>query len=166
MIEAGRKLDISDILDDPVVAFQKSLDPFFSLFMCFVFPSLVSSYLWNESMICSFFVAGCVRYCWVLHSTWLVNSAAHVYGSRPYDPSINPAENKYVAIVAGGEGWHNWHHKFPYDYASSELGSDQQYNPTKMFIDACAWLGLVSGRKRATNTWESIKSKKIEACLN
>jgi len=58
----------------------------------------------------------------VLHSTWLVNSAAHFYGDHPYDPSINPTENPIVAFFAIGEGWHNWHHKYPFDYAASELG--------------------------------------------
>ena len=47
-----------------------------------------------------FFVAGCLRYCLVLHETWLVNSAAHLNGIRPYDDSINPAENRIVAFLA------------------------------------------------------------------
>ena len=164
--EAGRKLDLSDLLDDPIVAFQKSVDPFFSLFMCFIFPSLVASYLWGESVVCSFLVAGCFRYCFTLNCTWFVNSAAHLYGSHPYDNTINPAENRYVSTLANGEGWHNWHHKFPYDYAASELGADRQYNPTKMLIDTWAWMGLVTGRKRALDLWKSIKSKKIESCIN
>ena len=51
---------------------------------------------------------------------WLVNSAAHLWGERPYDPKSNPAENPLVAIASIGEGWHNWHHKYPFDYAASE----------------------------------------------
>ena len=164
VIQAGRKLDLSDVLSDPVVGFQKSVDPFFSLFMCFGFPSLVSSCLWGEGLLCSFFVGGCLRYSIVLHSSWLVNSAAHIYGSRPYDKTINPADNLYVSALSGGEGWHNWHHKFPYDYAGSEFGAHQKYNPTKVFIDVCAWLGLVSDRKRALGAWKLVKLKKIQSC--
>ena len=48
--EAGKKLDMSDLDKDPVVYFQKSLDPWFRHFMCFVFPSLVAFYGWNESI--------------------------------------------------------------------------------------------------------------------
>ena len=143
MVEAGRKLDLSDLEQDPVVAFQRNLDPFLNMFMCFIFPTVVSYYLWEEGIVLSYLVAGCLRYCYVLHATWLVNSAAHLYGSHPYDASINPAENKLVAFFAVGEGWHNWHHTFPYDYAASEFGADHQYNPTKIFIDVCAWFGLV-----------------------
>lgn len=161
VIEAGKKLDMSDLDKDPVVVFQKSLDPWFSLFMCFVFPSLVASYGWNESILASYFVAGGLRYVFILHSTWLVNSAAHLWGSHPYDPTINPAENRFVAVISQGEGWHNWHHAYPYDYAASELGADNQYNPTKMFIDFCAFVGLVKDRKRALNAWNNLKEKRM-----
>ena len=32
-----------------------------------------------------------------------------------------------------------------------------QFNPTKLLIDGCAGLGLVSNRKRATGVWERAK---------
>ena len=102
------------------------------------------------------------RYILVLQGTWLVKSAAHLWGDHPYDETINPAENRFVALHTLGEGWHNWHHKFPCDYAASELGSDQHYNPTKVFIDVCAFFGLVTDRKRALGAWEMLKKKKME----
>ena len=71
-IEAGRKLALNDVMNDPLVVFQKSAYPCFSLFMCYVFPSLVSFYLWGENMFCSFFVAGCLQHCILLHATWFV----------------------------------------------------------------------------------------------
>ena len=82
-----------------------------------------------------------------------MNSAAHLYGDHPYDPLSYPAENPIVSLCAVGEGWHNWHHKYPYDYAASEFGAASQFNPTKMFIDGCAGLGMVWGRKRGTGAW-------------
>lgn len=161
VIEAGKKLDMSDIEQDRVVSFQKAVDPWFSMFMSFVLPSIIASYGWNESIAASYFVAGALRYCCTLHFTWLVNSFAHFYGNRPYDPLASTAENKLVAFFSVGEGWHNWHHKFPYDYAASELGVSQQFNPTKMFIDVCAFVGLVKDRKRATNAWEALKKNRL-----
>ena len=47
-------------------------------------------------------------------------------------------------------GWHNWHHSYPYDYAASELGFSEAWNPTKLFIDAMAVVGLSYDRKRKT----------------
>ena len=47
-----------------------------------------------------------------------------------------------------------------YDYAASEFGIGSQFNPTKLFIDGAAALGLVWNRKRATSAWERSKVKR------
>merc|ERR1712107_155553 len=156
VMKAGAQLNFDDLKADPCVMFQKKLDPWFSFFMCFAFPGLVAT-LWGDSFMNGYWVAGGVRYIFVLHSTWLVNSAAHLYGMRPYDPMSNPSENFIVSIFAIGEGWHNWHHKYPFDYAASEYGVLTQFNPTKLVIDTWAALGLVSNRKRALQVWERAK---------
>lgn len=45
-----------------------------------------------------------------------------------------------MAILAYGEGFHNYHHVFPYDYKAAELG-DYVFNPTTAFIDFFARVG-------------------------
>jgi len=42
IIEAGKTLNFEDLANDSTVMFQKRLDPWFALFMCFVFPGLVA----------------------------------------------------------------------------------------------------------------------------
>ena len=69
--------------------------------------------------------------------------------------AFNPGQ-----VLAIGEGWHNWHHKYPFDYAASELGVSSQFNPTKLAIDLAAALGMVSGRKRATAMWAREQAKR------
>ena len=91
-------------------------------------------------MFIAFYIAAVLRYALVLNATWLVNSAAHMWGQRPYDHRINPAQNMAVALCATGEGFHNYHHVFPHDYSTSEYG--WKLNLTTMFIDTMAWLGL------------------------
>lgn len=54
-----------------------------------------------------------VRLVGVLHSTWLVNSASHMFGYRNYETTDDSRNNWLVAIVAYGEGWHNNHHAYP-----------------------------------------------------
>jgi len=164
VIKAGKELDFSDLLADPVVVFQKRTDPWFALFMCFVFPGLVCT-LWGDNFWNGYWVAGALRYVYVLHCTWLVNSAAHLYGDHPYDPKSWPAENPMVSYAALGEGWHNWHHKYPFDYAASEYGLMAQFNPTKVLIDVCAMVGQVSQRKRATGAWEKLKDRRASEPL-
>lgn len=47
------------------------------------------------------------------HTTWFVNSLAHIYGSRPHATGDRSTNNWFVAILTFGEGWHNNHHAFP-----------------------------------------------------
>lgn len=161
VIEAGKQLDFDDLAADSTVVFQKRFDPWFALFMCFVFPSLVCT-LWGDNFWYGYWTAGALRYVFVLHMTWCVNSAAHLYGDHPYDTVMWPAENPFVSLGAIGEGWHNWHHKYPFDYAASEFGIDKQFNPTKLFLDTMAMFGLLSDRKRATGAWNKLKKIREE----
>jgi sn-1 stearoyl-lipid 9-desaturase len=49
-----------------------------------------------------------------LHSTWLVNSATHLWGSRRFATKDDSVNNWFVAIfLTFGEGWHNNHHANP-----------------------------------------------------
>lgn len=41
-------------------------------------------------------------------------SAAHLFGTRPFDSTIYPVESWFVAALAAGEGWHNYHHACEY----------------------------------------------------
>ncbi|KAJ3607458.1 hypothetical protein NHX12_024509 [Muraenolepis orangiensis] len=143
----GGKLELSDLKADKVVMFQRKYYKQSVVVMCFLVPTLVPWYLWGESMWVAYFGA-LVRYTLVLNATWLVNSAAHMWGNRPYDTQINPRENKFVTFSAIGEGFHNYHHTFPYDYATSEYGC--KLNITTCFIDLMCFLGLASDRKRVS----------------
>ena len=49
----------------------------------------------------------------VLHSTWLVNSATHTWGSRRFTTRDLSTNNFWVALLTWGEGWHNNHHAHP-----------------------------------------------------
>jgi stearoyl-CoA desaturase (delta-9 desaturase) len=48
-----------------------------------------------------------------LHSTWLVNSATHLWGKRRYVTTDDSRNNWWVALLSFGEGWHNNHHAHP-----------------------------------------------------
>ena len=48
-----------------------------------------------------------------LHTTWLVNSATHMWGSRRFLTSDTSRNSFWVAIFSFGEGWHNNHHAHP-----------------------------------------------------
>ncbi|MFP5233473.1 MAG: acyl-CoA desaturase [Acidobacteriota bacterium] len=48
-----------------------------------------------------------------LHATWLVNSATHMWGKRRFETKDDSRNNWWVALLTGGEGWHNNHHAHP-----------------------------------------------------
>jgi len=56
---------------------------------------------------------GCfVRSILVLHTTWLVNSATHMWGYRSHETRDRSTNLWWVALVTYGEGWHNNHQAY------------------------------------------------------
>lgn len=43
---------------------------------------------------------------------------------------VMPVENKCVSLFSNGEGWHNYHHSFPWDYKASEYGAGNNFTTT------------------------------------
>ena len=52
------------------------------------------------------------RTAFVYHVTWLVNSAAHLWGYQSFDTNEGSTNNWWVALLSYGEGWHNNHHAY------------------------------------------------------
>ena len=48
-----------------------------------------------------------------LHSTWLVNSATHLWGKTRFETNDDSRNSWWVALLTFGEGWHNNHHAHP-----------------------------------------------------
>jgi stearoyl-CoA desaturase (delta-9 desaturase) len=48
----------------------------------------------------------------VFHATMLINSLAHVWGSRRYATHDRSRNNPLLAVLTLGEGWHNNHHHY------------------------------------------------------
>uniref|UniRef100_A0A6P7H619 Acyl-CoA desaturase 4-like n=1 Tax=Diabrotica virgifera virgifera TaxID=50390 RepID=A0A6P7H619_DIAVI len=135
----GKNIDMSDVAADPVVQFQIKYYGRLALLMAYILPAICTMYLFGETFANSLLVSN-IRHLLGLNFTWSVNSAAHLWGWRPYDSSINPVENPSVALITLGEGWHNYHHTFPWDYKAAELGN-YALNGTTAFLDLMAYLG-------------------------
>ncbi|XP_075236854.1 acyl-CoA Delta-9 desaturase-like [Lycorma delicatula] len=140
VLKKGQGIDVSDLKNDKLVMFQKKYYWPIVYVICLFMPTFVPWYYWNESLITAWHVAVCLRYILSYHGTWVVNSFAHMYGNRPYEVSIYARENGAVSFISLGEGWHNYHHTFPWDYKTSELGN-YGLNLTTAFIDFMAKIG-------------------------
>jgi stearoyl-CoA desaturase (delta-9 desaturase) len=83
---------------------------------------------------------GFLRIALIHHTTFLVNSVAHLYGTRPYTDENSARDNALLAFVTNGEGYHNFHHKFPSDFRNGIRW--YQWDPTKWFIGVLRVVGL------------------------
>jgi fatty-acid desaturase len=82
----------------------------------------------------------CVRTAFVLHATWLVNSATHLWGYRSYATRDSSTNLWWVALLTFGEGWHNNHHAFP---RSARHGLRWwEIDLTYYMIRTMSWVGL------------------------
>lgn len=55
----------------------------------------------------------CARIVVGWHTTWFVNSLAHIFGQRRFATQDDSTNNWFVALLTFGEGWHNNHHASP-----------------------------------------------------
>lgn len=68
---------------------------------------------WGTQVAVSMLVWGMgLRLVWVLHVTWFVNSASHMWGYKNYETNDESRNLWWVGLVAFGEGWHNNHHAY------------------------------------------------------
>lgn len=139
VMKKGANIDLSDLEQDPIVVWQRRLYIVLMPLLSFIIPTWIPIRYWNEAPLTAWYFT-VWRYTISLNGTWLVNSAAHIWGMRPYDRNIGPTENYGVAVIALGEGWHNYHHVFPWDYKAGELG-DYKLNMTTGFIDMFSKIG-------------------------
>ena len=93
---------------------------------------------------------GLVRTVWVHHGTFLINSAAHIWGTQPYATSDSSRDNPFLAFFTFGEGYHNFHHTFQADYRNGHRWF--HFDPSKWWIWSFSKVKLTSGLKR-TPEW-------------
>jgi len=57
--------------------------------------------------------AGVLRILLGHHLTWAINSVCHRFGTRPFRTHDRSTNFAPLALLTGGEAWHNAHHAFP-----------------------------------------------------
>lgn len=94
-----------DLVDDPIMRLFEKTFIYWSLALgaLLYFIGGLPMVLWGM----------CLRLVVMYHSTWLVNSATHLWGYRSYETRDDSRNNWLVAVVSWGEGWHNNHHAYP-----------------------------------------------------
>ena len=102
MLEKIPAIDMSDVLADPIVTFQRK---FYTPLVMLVRGSLFTGIpmLFTNYSPLYLFCINIMFYVLLLHYTWLINSIAHMYGYKPHDKTIQPADNPVLIYIAMGE---------------------------------------------------------------
>jgi fatty-acid desaturase len=106
---------------------------------------------------------GFLRVTLALHATWLVNSAAHLWGRRRFETAEDSRNSWWVAMLTFGEGWHNNHHAFPTSARHGLRWYEIDFN--WWGIRTLQLVGLARAIKRArfnqtATTWELVTARR------
>jgi stearoyl-CoA desaturase (delta-9 desaturase) len=91
-------------------------------------------------------LAGVFRLVVVHHVTFFINSLAHIWGRQPYTDRNSARDNDILAFFTFGEGYHNFHHIFEYDYRNGIRW--WQFDPSKWLIRGLSFVGLAKNLRR------------------
>ncbi|NVD07854.1 acyl-CoA desaturase [Vibrio sp. JPW-9-11-11] len=149
-----------DLQKDRIVMWQHKYYVVLALVMNLGVPialGLIYGDVWGMLLI-----VGVLRLVLSHHSTFFINSLAHIWGSQPYTDKNTARDNAVLAVFTFGEGYHNYHHIFENDYRNGIYW--WQYDPTKWLIKSCSWLGLTS-KLRITPKLKIEKARAKQALL-
>ena len=142
-----RNLDnAGDLFKDPLVAFQHKYYVPLAVLMVAVVPATIGL-AWGDPLG-AFLWAGMIRLVFQYHSTFSINSLAHMFGRKPYNKAISARDNGIVALITLGEGYHNFHHQFPGDYRNGVRA--WHFDPTKWIVKTFSWVGITRDLRKVS----------------
>jgi len=81
-----------------------------------------------------------------MQATFCINSLAHYVGDTTFSDDRTARDSQIVALISHGEGYHNFHHEFPYDYRNGIRCF--HYDPGKWLIYLLSLIGFAYNLKR------------------
>jgi stearoyl-CoA desaturase (Delta-9 desaturase) len=135
---------ISDLNRNPLLRFQHK---YYGYLM--VVTNLISTLFigwWINDYLGAFVFSWLVRLFFLHHFTWFINSLAHTWGERNFCQELSAVDNYLISLVTFGEGYHNYHHTFAYDYRNGIRW--YHFDPTKWLIWTLSMFGLAHNLKK------------------
>ncbi len=136
--------NVKDLQKRPMVMHQHQYYQGWSLFSGVLLP-IVIGFTFGEPGGALILSVG-ARILLVMNSAFFINSYAHTFGTKPYDLDTSARDNWLGAILTNGEGYHNYHHRFPNDYRNGIRW--YHYDPTKWLIWVLSLVGLAKDLRR------------------
>src|SRR5205807_10315888 len=139
--------NVADLKKDPLVVWQHRHIHLLAVLISFALPTFFGG-LWNGwvGALEGFLIGGVAKIVVLQHCTFLINSACHTIGRQPYSTKCSARDSFFLAVFTFGEGYHNYHHEFQYDYRNGV--KPWQFDPTKWIIWTLSKLGLVRSLRR------------------
>ncbi|HTL69808.1 MAG TPA: fatty acid desaturase [Candidatus Eisenbacteria bacterium] len=134
-----------DLQKDPLLSHQHRHYLVWAIFSGILLPMAIG--FWMGRPVAAFFLSVCLRLTLVHHATFCINSLSHTFGHTPYDSRSTARDNWLVALITNGEGYHNFHHRFPSDYRNGIRW--YHWDPSKWAIAALWRLGLAWDLRRS-----------------
>lgn len=145
--QASRYQDYSNVRDlqkDPIVEFQHRHYWAMVWSLNLGLPILLGLALGD--VFGALLMVGFVRLFLTHHTTFFINSLAHIWGRNTFSSKHSAKDNGFLALLTFGEGYHNFHHTFENDYRNGIRWFD--YDPTKWLIKGASKLGLAKGLRK------------------
>lgn len=131
--------NVDDLIRNRLVMNQAKYYAPWAVMAGVITPVLIGNF-WGHALS-AFILSVCLRVTLVYHSTWCINSVCHTFGNRTYDLQGTARDHWLVAFLTFGEGYHNFHHRFPSDYRNGVKW--YHVDPSKWIIVLWEKMGLV-----------------------
>ena len=136
--------NIKDLERDPIVNWQYRYYWYLAFILNICLPLVIGTALGDP--IGAFLLLGVLRLVLCHHTTFFINSLAHLWGRQPYSDKNTAKDNPLIALLTYGEGYHNFHHTFQWDYRNGIRW--YHFDPTKWLIRSLSFMNLTSSLKR------------------
>jgi stearoyl-CoA desaturase (delta-9 desaturase) len=147
---------VRDLAEDPLVVWQDRWYKWIGLAVALGIPLAVG--LATGRLLGCLLIGGVLRVVASHHGTFFINSLCHMVGRQPYSTEHSARDSGVMAVLAFGEGYHNYHHSFPFDYRNGV--KVWQFDPAKWTIWTLSRLGLARDLRRAPEA--AVLKAKIE----
>ena len=163
MVDQGDEIveHVEDLQADKILAWQDRHIFLIGFLVGIVLPGLVGFALLGNvhGLLGGMIYGGFLRVVVVHHATFLINSAAHTWGTQPYSTANTSKDSPLLSFFTFGEGYHNFHHTFQADYRNGHRW--YHWDPSKWLIQSASWIGLTKNLHTIPD--KSIESRRMKA---
>ena len=165
MVDQGEEIveHVEDLQADRILAWQDRHIFLIGFLVGIVLPGVAGFMMIGgmHGFLGGMIYGGFLRVVIVHHATFLINSAAHTWGTQPYSTANTSRDSPILSFFTFGEGYHNFHHTFQADYRNGHKW--YHWDPSKWWIKVASWFGMTKELHKIPK--KSIESQKMKTAF-